>query len=170
MPHILIKVGVGLSYINTVWLGGLTAWLYSVIPELKKSVRKSKKKVDRMEEEVETVENLRKEMMGFQLTVDNLNDRVVELETQNIQLLSLVDDTRCRISESGMVELDDESSARNYESKSRGYTQKSKMNTVPHSGVKGGRHQSSSQGNKGVKGGKGSGKQENDYSEYSMEY
>lgn len=82
MSSTLVKIGTGLSFFNTAWLVGLSGWLWSVIPSLTKSYEEMEEVIVEMEAEVETVEKMRDEISGFQLSLDEVEARLRDLEGQ----------------------------------------------------------------------------------------
>ncbi len=82
MSSTLVKIGAGLSFFNTAWLVGLSGWLWSVIPSLTKSYEEMEEVIVEMEAEVETVEKMRNEISGFQLSLDEVEARLCDLEGQ----------------------------------------------------------------------------------------
>lgn len=80
MSSNLVKIGAGLSYLNTAWLTGLSLWLWSLLPGYSKSIEEMEEVIIEMEDEMKAVEELKDDVNGLQLSLDSVEERVTSIE------------------------------------------------------------------------------------------
>lgn len=82
MSSTLTKIGTGLSFFNTAWLTGLTYWFWSSVPVLRKDIAELEEVICEINDDLDRVNRLQKEVDGFSIALDELTNRFDELEEQ----------------------------------------------------------------------------------------
>ena len=83
MSSALVKTGTLLSFINTTWLAGLSLWLWSAIPTIQKNIEELEEVIVGMDEDLESAEAIRKQVLSFELSLDDVGERVGDIEVQS---------------------------------------------------------------------------------------